>query len=109
MIELPLCAVRMIRIGSLPRRNTQNLDIKGMPLVEVGGLGLASQRLRNLFARTAERSLRRAPCELCHLCCIDFVHKRSVLTLVLRRGGASASGMKQSAHPAVASATLLAD
>src|SRR5260370_40165037 len=45
MIELPLCAVRMIRIGSLPRRNTQNLDIKGMPLVEVGGLGLASQRL----------------------------------------------------------------
>src|SRR6516225_5776572 len=40
MIELPLCAVRMIRIGSLPRRNTQNLDIKGMPLVEVGGLGL---------------------------------------------------------------------
>src|SRR4030095_3890214 len=34
----------MIRIGSLPRRNTQNLDIKGMPLVEVGGLGLASQR-----------------------------------------------------------------
>src|SRR5438477_12459981 len=45
MIELPLCAVRMIRIGSLPRRNTHNLDIKGMPLVEVGGLGLASQRL----------------------------------------------------------------
>src|SRR5258708_38371651 len=29
MIELPLCAVGMIRIGSLPRRNTQNLDIKG--------------------------------------------------------------------------------
>src|SRR4029453_10275574 len=80
MIELPLCAVRMIRIGSLPRRNAQNLDIKGMPLVEVGGLGLASQRLRDLFPRTAELSLRCGPCELCHLCCIDLVHKRSRLT-----------------------------
>src|ERR1051325_4725617 len=29
MIELPLCAVRMIRIGSLPRRNTQNSTSKG--------------------------------------------------------------------------------
>src|SRR4030095_11484602 len=44
MIELPLCAVGMIRKGRRPPRNTQNLDIKGMPLVEVGGLGLASQR-----------------------------------------------------------------
>ena len=42
----------------LPRRNTQNLDIKGMPLVEVGGLGLASQLLGNIFARADELSLR---------------------------------------------------
>jgi hypothetical protein len=37
-------ASRTIRIGSL-RRNPQNLDIKGMPLVQVCGFGLASQRL----------------------------------------------------------------
>ena len=58
MIELPLCAVRMIQIGSLPRRNTQNLDIKGMPLVEVRGLGIASQLQGNIFARADELSLR---------------------------------------------------
>jgi hypothetical protein len=48
----------MKRIGSLRRRNPQNLDIKGMPLVEIGGLGLAAQRLRNFFASADELSLR---------------------------------------------------
>src|SRR6266498_4038899 len=74
MIELPLCAVRMIRIGSLPRRNPQNLDIKGMPLVQVCGLRLAAQLLRNFFASADEFSLGRRPSYFNDLCCVHLVH-----------------------------------
>ena len=74
MVKFPLRAVRMIRTGRLPQREAANLDIKRMPLHQVRGLRLASQRLGNFLARTRELSLGRFPGKLLQLVGVDFLH-----------------------------------
>src|SRR4051812_20429921 len=64
VVELPLRAVRMIRVSALAGWNAEYLDVKRMTLHQVGGEWLAPQRFRNFFAGTGEFLLRRRPCLL---------------------------------------------
>src|SRR6266849_7354128 len=86
MVELPLCAMRTIGIGRLPRRNAANLHIKRMAFIQVCGLRLAAQLLRNFFASADEFSLGRRPSYFNDLCCVDLVHASHLTTQAQRPG-----------------------
>src|ERR1700722_15986512 len=74
MIKFPLRAVRMIRIRSFASRNAANFNIEWMPLLQIRRLGLATQFLRNLFARADEFSFRRRPSYFSNFVRVDFMH-----------------------------------
>src|SRR5262249_27691236 len=74
VVKLPLRAVRVVRVRSLARRNAQNLDVEWMPLVQVGGKWLASERFGYLFARANEFALGRRPRQLLYVLGVDFKH-----------------------------------
>src|SRR5436190_4309391 len=74
MVEFPLRAVGMIDVGSFPRRDAQDLDVKRMPLHEVRRGWFSPQRLGDLFTRSNELSLGGRPGELSHLLRVYFVH-----------------------------------
>src|ERR1700692_2898736 len=74
VVELPLRAVRVIRVRRRPRRDAADLHVKRMPLVELGCARLASEGLGNLFAGTDEFSARRPPSHLIDFVRADFLH-----------------------------------
>ena len=61
MIEFPLGAVRMVRVGGFAGRDAADLHVKGMAFVEVGGLRFASQLLGDFFAGPGEFAFGRGP------------------------------------------------
>src|SRR5262245_40397483 len=74
VVKLPLRAVRVVRVRRLTRRNAQNLDVEWMPLVQVSGGWLPSERFGYLFAGASEFALGRRPRQLFYVLGIDFKH-----------------------------------
>ena len=79
------------------RLDAGDLDIKGMPLVQVGGLRLAPQCLGDLFTRTGKLPLRRGPRLLGQFVRVDLVHNHA--GSAARRRSRSAAMAKQARMP----------
>ena len=74
VVKFPLRAVQMIGVRTFSWRDAADLDIKWVPLFQVRRLWLASQLLRDLFARPDKLSFRRRPGQLLNLVCINLAH-----------------------------------
>src|SRR6202163_1660340 len=75
VVELPMRAVRMVRIRRRARRQAGDLDVERMALVEVHRLRHAAQRFGDLLAGARERAFGRRPRELVHVVRVDSAHR----------------------------------
>ena len=57
MIELPLCTVGMIGAHGFARGYAADLDVEGVPLEEVGRLGLPAESQGKILVRGCEHAL----------------------------------------------------
>src|SRR5688572_33498128 len=76
MVKLPLGAMRMIRVSAFPRRNPDDLDIKGMTLHQIGRERFAAQGFGHLLAGSGELAFGRSPRLLLEFVGVDLTHAR---------------------------------
>jgi hypothetical protein len=76
MVEFPLGAVGVVGIRRLSWWDAADVNIKRVPLNQVGRCGLSTERLRYLFPRADEFTFRRCPRDLLEVDCINYLHFR---------------------------------
>jgi hypothetical protein len=74
VVELPLCAVRMIRIWDPASWDAQNFHVEGMTLVEIGGVWLSTKSFGNGLAESDEFYLGRVPFFFGKIVRVNFLH-----------------------------------
>src|SRR5579863_3011484 len=90
VVELPLCAMRVVRARRDSRRNALDLDIKRMTLEQIHRVAFASEGFRKQLPIAAHRPLRRPIFVLTDLAEIDFLHiARNPAMRVLGSGAAA--------------------